>query len=416
MRAGPGPAGSGVLANRRFRWFFLSRLVNLAGSTMASVAVAFAVLDVSDSANALGQVLAARTIPLVVFLLVGGVLADRLPRVLVIQASNLLSFVTQAVVAYLVISGRAEIWQLVVLEGLNGTVSAASMPAMQGLLPQLVPRDQLQPANVLLSMSRGALTVVGPSVAAALVVTVGPGWAVAADAASWLAAAVLLVPVRTPSRARGAEPAGGMWRELREGWTLFRSTTWLWVVVLAFGVLNAMHSGALLTLGPVVAKRTFGVPGWGLAMSAEAVGLLLTTVVLLRVRLRFPLRAGMLGITALAAPMLVLGLAPETTPLVLAMLIAGAGTEVFELGWNLAMQENIPEELLSRASSYDMLGSFVAMPVGQLLYGPLGDWLGYRSVLVASGVLYLVVCLATYAVPAVRNLPRVGAEPEAVRA
>ncbi len=170
------------LADRRFRFFFASRAVNLWGSTMAPIALAFAVLAIEDSASALGQVLAARSIPMVLFFLLGGVLADRLGRWRVIQVSNLVAAISQGVAAWLVITGQAELWHLIVIEAVNGTSSAASFPAMQGMVPQLVPRSQLQSANVLLSMVRGALVVVGPTTAALLVVAVGPGWALAADA------------------------------------------------------------------------------------------------------------------------------------------------------------------------------------------------------------------------------------------
>ena len=392
------------LADRGFRFFFASRAVNLWGTTMAPIALAFAVLAVEDSATALGQVLAARSIPFVLFLLLGGVLADRLGRRRVIQVSNLVSAASQALAAWLVVTGQAELWHLVVIEAVNGTSSAASFPAMQGMVPQLVPRSQLQSANALLSMVRGALVIVGPTTAALLVVGVGPGWALAVDAATWLVAALLLVPVRVPRRA--GERTTGVVGDLREGWTYFRTTTWLWVVVLAFGALNAIMGGVWHTLGPVVAKDTIGITGWGYVLSAEAVGLLVTSVVLLRVRIRYPLRAGMLGCMVFAVPLLMLGLEPVLVPLVTAMFLAGAGIEVFGLGWSLAMQENVPEEMLSRAYSYDALGSLVAMPAGQLVAGPLGEWFGLGPVLAASGVLYAVLCLATLASPSVRNLER----------
>ena len=396
-----------VLREPNFGWFFWSRFINIAGSSMSSVALAFAVLEVTDSASALGQVLAAHSIPMVVFLLVGGVVADRFPRALLLQLSNVLSALTQGVAAYLVISGHAEIWMLVVLEGVNGTTSAVSMPAMQGLIPQLVRKDQLQPANVLLSMSRSGLTIAGPSVAAVLVVTVGAGWGLAADALTWAVAAALLLPVRIPPRTVEPGPRTSMLHELRVGWTFFRTTTWLWVVVLAFCFLNAIQVGAMQVLAPPFVKHEIGVGAWGAANSAQSVGLLLMTFVLLRVTFRFPLRAGMLGIAFFAVPLLVLALAPHAVPLVVAMAVAGAGTEVFSLGWNLAMMENVPGDMLSRAFSYDMLGSFVALPLGQLVYGPLGQWFGTTEVFLVSGVAYVVLCLATVAVPAVARLQRV---------
>jgi MFS family permease len=393
------------LRNRNFAWYYGSRFADTLGSMMAGLALTFAVLEITDSATALGQVLAAHTIPLVVFLLAGGVIADRVPRTLLLQASNLSSALTQGVLAALVITDNAELWMVIVLAGLNGTVDAISMPAQMGMVPQLVERSQLQSANALLSLSRGGLTVLGPSVAALFVVTIGPGWALAINALMWLVSAALLAPMDIPPRPPRAESTSTL-QDLREGWSFFIGTTWLWVVVLAFSFLNAIHTGAWFTLGPVVAKDTIGEQGWGLVVSAESAGLLVMTVVLLRVRLRRPLFVGMLGCALLSLPLVMLGVRPELVALVLAAFIAGAGIEVFSIGWNVAMQENIDDRMLSRAYSYDALGSFVAMPVGQLVYGPLGDAFGYRDVLVWSGIVYGLVAVLTLTSSAVRNLQR----------
>jgi MFS family permease len=392
-----------------FRWYFLSSFVNMAGTTMAPVALAFAVLEVSDSPTALGAVLAANSIPLVLFMLFGGVIADRLPRVLILRVGNLVLAATQGMVATLVITDTAELWMLIVLEAFHGLTLALVFPALSAIMPQLVPRGMLQSANVLQSMSRGALRVVGPSIAALLVVTVGPGWALAADAVTWLVASLLLIRVAVPRRVRDAD-AQSTFAELREGWSLFAGTTWLWVIVLAFGVLNAIHNGALLTLGPVVAKDTIGEQGWGYILSAESLGLLAMTAVMLRRRLERPLFYGMLAIATAGFPMVVLGAAPELLPLVVLAFVAGAGIELFSLGWTLAMQEHIEERMLSRAYSYDALGSFVAMPIGQLAYGPLALAFGYGEVLIVSGIVYTAICLLTLVSASVRNLQRAPAE------
>lgn len=395
----------GPLRHRSFAWFFASRSADVLGTMMAGVALAFAVLEVTDSTTALGQVLAARSIPMVVFLLVGGVIADRLPRTLVLQASNLAAGATQAVLAVLVVTGAAELWTLLVLSAVNGAADAFNFPAQSSVVPQLVPRDQLQPVNALLALSRGGLTVVAPALSGLLVVTVGPGWALAVTALTWFAAAALLVPVDVPARPPGAGASGTL-RQLREGWGLFTSLTWLWVVVVAFGVLNAIHAGAWLTLGPAVAEDTIGAEGWGLALAAESAGMLAVTVVLLRLRLRRPLLVGMLGCALLGVPLVLLGVRPELAPLAAAAFLGGAGIGVFSLGWSLAMQENIEDRLLSRAYSYDALGSFVAIPLGQLIYGPLGDAFGLRDVLLWSGVVYAAVSLATLGSRSVRTLDR----------
>lgn len=403
------------LRERNFRWYFLSRLVNLSGTTMAPIALAFAVLEVSDSAGDLGVVLAAHSIPMVVFMLAGGVIADRVGRTLVIQGANVASGLSQGLLAALLLAGHAELWHFVVLSAVNGTVSAVNLPALAGLVPQLVPRDQLQAANVLVSMTRSTMLILGPTVAAGLVVTVGPGWALAVDAAAWLVAAVLLLPVRIPARTRhGVTPS--VLGELREGWTFFRSTTWLWVVVLVFSVTNGIHEGAFNTLGPVLAKESdIGEHGWGLIVSAQAVGLLVMTLVLMRVTLQRPLLVGMVGVAFFGLPILVMGAVPQTFPIMLAAVVAGMGVEIFGLGWNLAMQENVPEEMLSRAYSYDMLGSFVAMPVGQLTFGPLAETFGMRAVLVTAATAYLLLSLATLLSRSVRSLQRASA-PDPARA
>lgn len=393
------------LAERNLAWYFSSRLVNTLGAMMANIALTFAVLDIDGRASAIGQVLAAHTIPMILLLLWGGVISDRFPRAVVLQVSNVASALSQGTIAWLVLTGRAELWMIVVLSAVHGAVSAVSMPAMAGLVPQLVARESLQQANALLSLTRNGLTVLGPSLGAFIVVTAGPGWALAVDALTWVVAAVLLTPVRIPPRpARDQQTS--TWDDLREGWTFFRGVTWLWVVVLGFGGLNMIHNGALFTLGPVVAEDTIGRQAWGFVLSAEAAGLLVMALVLLRFRLERPLLWGMAAIVLNAAPMVMLGVDPVVVALVVAAFVGGMGIEVFSMGWSLAMQENIDDDMLARAYSYDMLGSFIAMPIGQLAWGPLGDAFGDERVLVASGVAYAVICGLVLCSRSVRDLPR----------
>jgi len=404
-----------VLQDANFRWFYASNVVNQAGNAMASVALVFSVLQIDDSTQAVGLVMASETIPMVTFMLVGGVIADRFNRALVLRITRWSAAVLQSVAAFLIISDRAEIWMLMVLEALFGITSAMAFPAMQGLVPELAGREHLQQANALGSMSRGLFTVIGPSIAALLVAGVGGGWALAGDAVSWFLAGLLLAFVRIPAKAGTGEPRPGMIAELREGWTLFRTTTWFWVVVAAFMVLNAVHSGAMGVVAPYVAKHTIGVRDWGFALSAESVGALGIALFLLRIKVSFPLRVFMLSCIPFGLPMLLLGIHPNAVVMVVAMAASGACLELGGLCWNLAMQENIPAEMMSRAYSYDALGSFVAMPVGQLLFAPLGGLVGNRHLLVGSGVFYQCLLLVTLAVPAVFTLRRAdpAAEPAA---
>jgi len=392
------------LRERPFRWYFLSRSVNLVGTTMSPVALAFAVLAVDHRTASLGIVLAAYTIPLVVFLLLGGVLADRWGRHRVVQTSNVLAGAVRGILAILVLSGHADLRTMVVLAAVNGAVVAPGLPAMNGIVPQLVPRDQLQQANALLSLTRASLMVIGPSVAAALVVGIGPGWALLIDAITWLLAAALLLPISLPA----AVPTGTtMLEELREGWLYFRGTTWLWLVVAACGVTNALAEGGLTALGPVRADDTsIGAHGWGLAMSAQALGALGATLALIKRRLERPLLSGLLACSLFGLPMIVLGAWPATAPLIVAAFLSGVGAQVFVLGWHVSMQENVPDQMLSRAYSYDQLGSLATVPLGQLALGPLAVAFGIGEVLTVAGVLYVGIALLTVAAGPVRALAR----------
>jgi predicted MFS family arabinose efflux permease len=139
-------------------------------------------------------------------------------------------------------------------------------------------------------------------------------------------------------------------------------------------------------------------------LSAEAAGLLVGTFVLLWLRLRHPLRAGMLGVAVIAAPILVLGLDPAVVPLLVLSFLGGIGMELFGIGWQTALQEHVPERLLSRVSSYDALGSFVAIPAGAVVFGPLAGRFGAEPVLVVAGISYLAVALSTLLSRSVREL------------
>lgn len=399
------------LRDRRFRWYFASRAVDLLGDMMGGIALAFAVLEVSDSPSALGVVLAARSIPEVAFLLLGGVLADRFGRTVIIQLSNLTAGATALAIAALVLTETAEIWQLAALTAVNGVAAAANQPALAGLLPQLAPKGALQRANVLNGLLRNISLVIAPAIGGVLVVGVGAGWAIAINGVTYFVAAALLLPIKLPPPApRDGDSILG---DLRAGWTFFRSTTWLWVIVLAFGALNALQSGGFSTLGPPLAKSSeIGVHGWALIVSAGAVGLVCCSLFFLRVTLRRPLLWGMLGCALFSVELIALGTTTELWLLLPAAFLAGAGIEVFGLGWELSMQEHVPGDMLSRVYSYDMLGSFIAIPVGQLAFGPLGAEFGLQNMILLAGLGYLTISLLTLTSSSVRGLRR--AEPAAV--
>ena len=406
----PEPAVSRRLAamgDRNFRWFFLARAITMITGSMSAIALAFAVLDIDNDPAALSYVLAAFTVSNIVFVLFGGVVADRLPRSLVIQACYVIDILSIGTIAVLLFTGSATVPVLIGLAAVNGASTAFVLPAMQGIIPQITSPETLQQANAMLSFVRSAVIIGGPVIAGILVTTVGPAWAMVVQVGGWLLAIPVLAMVKLPP------PAGAgrfsMFEDLRVGWGEFWSRTWLWVVVLAFMIMNGIHIGAWGVVGPYIAKNDdrMGIAGWGWVLSAEGIGVLLMTLVLMWLPLRRPLRWGMIGMAAFALPMFLLGAHPVVFVVAGAAFLAGVGHEVFSTGWNVAMMENIPGDKLSRVSSYDMLGSFVVMPIGTLVYGWLITRADPATVLTTSAVIYGVIALATLLVPSVWRMGRV---------
>ncbi|MFC4140571.1 MULTISPECIES: MFS transporter [unclassified Microbacterium] len=398
--------GLAALGDRNFRWFFLARAITLITGSMSSIALAFAVLDIDNHPESLSFVLAAFTISNIVFVLFGGVVADRLPRALVIQACYVLDILSIGTVAVLLFTGTATIPAMIGLAALNGASTAFVLPAMQGLIPQLTTPAHLQQANAMLSFVRSAVTIGGPVIAGVLVSTVGPAWAMVVQVLGWFAAIPILAMVKLPPPSGSGEFS--LFADLRTGWTEFWSRSWLWTIVLAFMIMNAIHVGAWGVVGPYIAKNDdrLGISGWGWVVSAEGLGVLLMTLVLMRFPLRRPLRLGMIGMAVFAIPLTVLGVHPAVVLLAIAAFLAGAGAEIFSTGWSVAMMENVPGDKLSRVSSYDMLGSFVVMPIGTLVYGWLITRADPATVLVTSGILYAVIALSALAVPSVWRMGR----------
>ncbi|MGH3072864.1 MAG: MFS transporter [Gaiellaceae bacterium] len=393
------------LRERDFRLLFAGRTTSLVGSAIAPVALAFAVLDLTGSKTDLGLILACREVPLVVFLLVGGIWADRIPRNKVMMSANVVSAFAQGSAAALLISGNAEVWHLAALAAVNGGSSAFYFPASAGVIPQTVPAPLLQQANALLQLAMNSAMIGGAALAGFLVAGVGPGWAIAIDGATYLLGAVFVALMRLPAVLR--EEAANFVHELAVGWREFRSRTWLWVIVLQFSFLLMVTMGAFSVLGPIVANEELGgAKAWGAILTAQAAGLVAGGLLGLRFRPRRMLVAATFGILAIPAPLIALGFPLGVPALMAVAFAAGVGNEVFGLLWHTTMQQEIPADKLSRAYSYDALGSIGLVPLGYALAGPVADAIGVRATLWGAAAIGVAVTLAVLAVKDVRTLER----------
>ncbi|WP_439656162.1 MFS transporter [Lentzea sp. HUAS TT2] len=396
------------LAHPAFRWLFAGRFTTVIGNSMAPIALAFAVLDLTSSVTSLGIVVAARSVTNVVFLLWGGVVADRLPRQLVLAGSCVVSFVSQALIAALVLTGTVSMPWFIVLSAVNGMSSAFAFPASAALLPQTVPADLRQGANALLRLGLNSGNIGGAALGGLLIAFTGPGWGLAVDALSFALAGVFFAFVRVPAARAAAEHKPSVFSELRVGWTEFASRQWVWVVVLAFTFFNAAFAGGVMILGPVLADTTFGREVWGLVLASETAGMVAGAFVAMRVKARRLLLVGVASVGTSVFLPLVMVLHPVPWALLLAAFVCGLGIEQFGVAWETSLQHHIPEDRLARVYSYDMLGSFVAIPLAQLAIGPLAHAFGTSGALLGCAAIYLLATvgmLVSRSVRTVENVP-----------
>jgi MFS family permease len=396
-----------------FRFLMAGRTVNAVGNAFAPIALAFAVLDLTGSATDLGLVVGARTLVNVAFLLFGGVLADRMPKNLLMVGSGIAAAVTQGVVATLVLTGTATIPLLIGFSAINGMVGALALPASSSILPATVPAELRQQANAINRVGLNTAAIVGAPVAGVVVAATSPGWGITVDAITFLISALCFLALRVPEPPKTADRPH-LLADLRTGWSEFRSRTWLWVVVAGFCLLNAAWAGGLFVLGPAVADATFGRRAWGFVLAAQTAGMIVGGLIAMRLRLHRLLLFGVASCLPLAIPVFLLGAYPYVWALVPAAFVAGLTLEQFGVAWETTMQEHVPAEKLARVYSYDMVGSFVAMPVGEMAVGPIAQAVGLEATLVGAGLIMTVAVIGMLSSRDVRTLRHELPKPEKV--
>jgi MFS family permease len=387
--------------------------VDALGNNMAAIALAFAVLQIGSAAD-LGYVFLAREIPIVIFLLAGGVWADRVSRKVVLVLGDLATGSAQATTALLFLTHHATIWRVALLQMVFGVSGAFTRPASTGLIAQAVSHAHLQEANALLDLSRSTLRVVGPALGGLIVVLANPGWALAADATSFFVTALLRAQLRIAPTER--PPRTRMVQELREGWGEFASRSWLWTMVASFGLFQLTLFPALLVLGPTVAKAHLGGAGaWGVILAFQGAGSIVGGLLALRLHPPRPLVAATLLCVPTALLLALLGAVAPIPLLCIAGFIASVGLTSGDIIWFTTFQLEVPDYLMSRLSSFDWFGSVALNPLGYALVGPLANLLGVSTTLYAAAALNACVSLAVASTPAIRAVDRRPA-PEAVTA
>jgi MFS family permease len=392
-----------VLRLRDFRLLLAGQAVSVLGDRAFVVALPFAVLSIGGSPSAVGLVLACGTVPLLGSVLVGGVVADRVSRRSVMVAADIARVVAQGAMAALLIGGVAEVWMLAALAGVAGAATGFFSPASTGLLPEVVAADQLQPANALRATVMSAGEIGGPLVGGLVTALASPGWAIAADAGTFAASAVLLSLLRVPERP--ARELSGFVADLKHGWTAVRSRRWVWAPLVYFGFANVMWA-AWSALGPVVADRDLGgADAWGTVLSAMGFGALAGSILAVRVRPSRPLVIVAFADAMLTLPLAFLAAGWSVPVLAVAAFLMGGGMMLGNSVWEATLQQHIPGESLSRVASYDWFMSLAFFPIGLLLWAPLASVVGIHTALWISFGLFAAAVAVLLTLPDIWRLP-----------
>lgn len=394
-----------LIANRPFVTLLASRTLSMLGVSFAPVALAFGILQmVGTDAGTLSVVLVAQAAPQVVFMLLGGVVADRYPRAAVMLASQLFSATAWASIGLMLLAGYAPVWLLCISAALAGIAGATMYPALNGIIPDLVPVEGRQQANAWLGMGASSARLAGLVSGGAVVVLLGGGWAMIVAGVLYLAAALLTVTLPRVVNTL-ADASESPLRQLADGWQEFRSRQWLWVVVLQWSLMLMMLQASHGVFGPVVADAELGgAAAWTTLLAAEAIGAVVGVVIALAWKPRRPILAATLLTLPAGIPSLLLGVSAPMAATVIAFFALGVGFELFGIWWMTTLQNEVPAESMSRVSSYEALGSLALGPVGLALAGPATVAFGVHPALVVAGLISLLTSGLALLSPDVRRL------------
>ncbi|MCW3041587.1 MAG: transporter [Solirubrobacterales bacterium] len=402
----------------QFRRLFAGMSLSALGDRITMVALPFAVLSIGGSAGQVGLVVAAGSVPFVLFTLVGGVVADRVRRHRLMLLTDLVRLVTQSIAATLLISGHAEIWHLAALFAVFGTADAFFNPAIAGLLPLTVEGRNLQAANGLRSLVMSTGNVFGPALAGLLIAVAGPGYALAVDALTFAGSAVALGTLRpreaTAAEQAAAPPAAGFLRELRDGFHEVRSRSWVLAGLTGIAVYSVVVLPSIFVLGPVLFEDELGgATDWAVVTAAFGVGSIVGDVLVIRLRLSRPLLVASCALVVASCQALIVGSGLPVWAIATLEGFAGVAVSMYWTLWELSLQQHIPPGAISRVSSFDYMLAVGLQPLGLALAGPASEAFGLHATLHAMTLIAVPVALALLLVPAVRSLRAPDAAPGA---
>ena len=409
-----------MLTEPNFRRFYTGYVTSLLGSSMSTVAIAFAVLDSRVSATGLGLVFTANVVPQVLLLPLAGAVADRLGRRRVMLTADVLRFGAQGWLAGELAVGRPPLWLFVLLAWLGGTGTAFFSPALSALTVEIAPRDQLGNANALYGLAGSATRIAGPALGGVIVALAGPSVVVAVDAFTYLVSVLALSLLRLPPGAResraGRPARRVLFADIAEGWAEFRSRTWLWAGTVQFAFFNLITWAPWMLLGPVMGRAYLGGAAvWGAIMAVQGAGAIVAGLLCLGRRPQRPLVIATLATFCYALPDIPMALHAAAPWVALAAFACGAGSAVSSTFSSTTTQQQVPAEKLARVNSLTMFPSYGIGVIGYAIDGPLSAAVGPALVFGVGAVYGLLSSAVMLTVPSVRAVRWREAGPESDR-
>ncbi|WP_433260045.1 MFS transporter [Actinosynnema sp. CS-041913] len=387
-----------------FRLYFGARTTSMLGDGMLPVALSVGVLAAGHGITGVGYALGAWMAALTLFMLAGGVLADRFtPRRMMVLA-DVVRLAVQSTMAVAFLLGSPDLVTIVALQFVSGAATALFQPGVASMIPKIA--TDVQRANGVLRISEALAGVLGPALAGAMLGAFGAGPVFFCYAATYGVSAVCLVAMRM-ARESAVRTSESYWRQLVEGWQDFRSRTWLWSVIAIWLVYGCFVPGVSLPVAAELVVADHGSTALGIGMALFGAGGVLGGAIAMRTKASRPLLAGSVGWALFVAYPFVPALRPPELLLYAGWLVAGFGLAYWQVLWSTTVQTHIPEDLLNRVYAYDVTGSLLALALGRSLAGPLAELVGARELMALSTVLGLVCTGLLLAVPAIRNLRRV---------
>jgi MFS family permease len=391
-------------SHKGFSSLAVSRFISNVGNGVSPIALAYGVLSLPDATGKdLSIVMAARFVPLLAFMLFGGVIADRFQRNRLVGGSDMIGSFLAAISAISLIAGFSSTWLLALMGGLFGILNAIWWPAMSGVLPEILPKEKLQEGNAVIGLLTNFGYIIGTLGGGILVSSVGAGWGLLVDAVSFFIAGVIVWFL--PIAGRIKEKSPGIIHDLVVGWREFISRSWVIAMVISFALINMAFESMLSVLGPLnFSDPVTGPRQWSYNLAGLSIGMLLGGIWALKVKIGRPLYLAMVLIALSAVWDYALAFDFPMFFSVLAAVFSGISLEIFMVTWNTSLQSHVPEESYSRVSSYDTLGSFGIAPLGIVIAGPLAMHFGVNTILFITGTTTLIASIASLLVPSVRNL------------